>query len=253
MKLAEYEKRYQTVKMERQDGILLMTLHTDGNSLTWGALPHRELPDAFRDVGSDLENRVVILTGTGAEFSGPRPAPAARQGRSTEDWDRIMREGKALLENLLAIEVPMISAINGPALRHSEIPLLCDIVLAADTAAFEDAGHFESGLVPGDGVNVVYSILLGVNRARYFLLTSQNLSAREAHSLGLVNEVVPRAQLLSRAFEHAHKLAQHLDMHLRHTRLILTEYLKREIRAYLGHSLALEALANIDRTRAFKS
>lgn len=247
MKFADYSQRYQTVKMERQDGILLLRLHTNGGPLEWGALSHKELPEALHDVGSDLENRVIILTGSGDAFSGPRPSAAVRQARSTRDWDGIIREGKALLQNLLSIEAPMIGTINGPALRHSELPLLCDIVLAAETATLEDAGHFDSGLVPGDGVNIVYPILLGMNRARYFLLTGQSLSAQEALTLGLVNEVLPRERLLERAFEHAYRLARHPDMHLRHTRLILTEYLKRQLQAYLGHSLSLEALANIDR------
>ena len=77
-------------------------------------------------------------------------------------WDKIYWEGKQLLMNLLAIEVPMISAVNGPAMRHSELPLLCDIVLAAEEASFQDAGHFGGGLVPGDGVHAVYPLLLGL-------------------------------------------------------------------------------------------
>ena len=78
--------------------------------------------------------------------------------------------------NLLNIEVPVISAINGPAWRHGEIPLLSDIVLAADTAAFQDSAHFPNGLVPGDGMHIVMPLLLGMNRGRYFLLTGQTLS-----------------------------------------------------------------------------
>jgi enoyl-CoA hydratase/carnithine racemase len=247
VKLVDYAERYQCAKLSRQDGILQVALHTDGGSLIWGALPHRELPDLFHDIGRDLENRVIILHGTGTTFSGPRPPPASRLGRSTADWDRIMREGKSLLLNLLDIEAPMISVINGPALRHSEIPLLCDIVLASDTACFEDAGHFESGFAPGDGLNIVYTMLLGVNRARYFLLTSQNLSAQEALSFGMINEIHAQDKLMDRAYEHARKLLQHSDMHLRHTRAILTEPIKRQIRDQLPHYLALEALANIDR------
>jgi enoyl-CoA hydratase/carnithine racemase len=249
----DYKDRYRTIKMERQDGILLMTFHTDGGTLAWGALPHTEFPEAFQDVGNDRGNRVIIMTGSGDGFSGPRPPAATRYGRPARDWDRIVHEGKRLLRNLLDIEVPMISAINGPALRHSEIPLLCDIVLASETASLEDAGHFESGLVPGDGVNIVYPILMGVNRARYFLLTSQSIGARQALELGLVNEVLPKDKLLDRAFEHARNLARHPDLHLRHTRLVLTEYLKRQIQDYLGHSLALEAIANMDRELAPKA
>src|SRR6185436_2686103 len=71
----EYAGKYQTARMERRNGVLQVTLHTDGQSLRWGFLPHGELPEVFRDIGADRENRVVILTGTGAEFSGPRASP----------------------------------------------------------------------------------------------------------------------------------------------------------------------------------
>ena len=76
-KLDHYANKYQCVRFERRGGILQMTLHTDGGSLRWGFGPHGELPDAFYDVGNDRENRVVIITGTGAEFSGPRATPGA--------------------------------------------------------------------------------------------------------------------------------------------------------------------------------
>jgi enoyl-CoA hydratase/carnithine racemase len=248
MALQDYANRYSTLKFERSaEGILLVTAHTDGGPLRWGKVPHEEWPRAFHDVATDLDNRVVILTGTGREFSGPRPAAATRTARPVAEMDRIVWEGRHLLANLLKIEAPMIAAINGPALRHSEIPLLCDIVLASDTALFEDAGHFESGLVPGDGVNVVYPMLLGMNRARYFLLTSQQIGAEEAKQLGLVSEVLAPDALLPRAWELARRLARHPDMHLRNTRTILTMEIRRQIEAHLGYSLTLEAMANLGR------
>ena len=186
-KFEDYVNKYQTIRMERRNGILQMTLHTDGGSLRWGFLPHSELPDAFYDVGADRENRVVILTGTGPEFSGPRATPGTSSfpsRPSIERIDRIHWEGRHLLMKLLDIEVPVISAINGPAWRHSEIPLLCDIVLAADTAQFQDSAHFPSDVVPGDGMHIVYPLLLGMNRGRYFLLTGQTLTAQQALDLG---------------------------------------------------------------------
>ena len=128
--LDEYATKYKTVRMERRNGVLQVTLHTDGQSLRWGFLPHGELPEAFHDIGTDRENRVVILTGTGSEFSGPRATPGTSSfpaRPSIERIDRIHWEGRHLLMNLLNIEVPVISAINGPAWRHSEIPLLADI------------------------------------------------------------------------------------------------------------------------------
>jgi enoyl-CoA hydratase/carnithine racemase len=92
----------------------------------------------------------------------------------------------------------MIAAVNGSALIHAELAVLCDIVLAADTTEFQDAPHFPMGLVPGDGVHVVWPLILGPNRGRYFLLTGQKLFASEALDLGVVNEVMPRDKLLPR-------------------------------------------------------
>ena len=225
-KFEDYVNKYQTIRMERRNGILQMTLHTEGGSLRWGFLPHSELPDAFYAVGADRENRVVILTGTGPEFSGPRATPGTSSfpsRPSTERIDRIHWEGRHLLMKLLEIEVPVISAINGPAWRHSEIPLLCDIVLAADTAQFQDSAHFPSDVVPGDGMHIVYPLLLGMNRGRYFLLTGQTLNAQQALDLGLVAEVLPPDKLLARAWELAEDLARRPTLLLRYTRLLLTE------------------------------
>jgi enoyl-CoA hydratase/carnithine racemase len=252
-KFEDYANKYKTVKMERQDGILQMTLHTDGKELRWNMLPHGELPDAFHNIGSDRENRVIILTGTGSEFSGPKPTPGAPRYRwAVQDFDRVFWEGRNLLMNMLNIEVPMISAVNGPAMRHSELPLLCDIVLAADTACFEDSGHFNGGLVPGDGVNIVYPLLLGMNRGRYFLFTGQSIGAAEAKQLGLVNEVMPQADLLARAWTLARQLNQHPILHLKYTRMVLTEQLKRQVQEHLGYSLMLEGMASMERPEAPK-
>jgi enoyl-CoA hydratase/carnithine racemase len=254
--LAEYSTKYQTVRMERRDGILLVTLHTEGQSLRWGFLPHGELPLAFHDIAGDRDNRVVILTGTGAEFSGPRATPGTSSfptRPTTETIDRIHWEGRHLLMKLLDIEVPIISAINGPAWRHSEIPLLCDIVLAADTAQFQDSAHFASEVVPGDGMHILYPLLLGLNRGRYFLLTGQTLDARKALELGLVAEVLPPDRLMARAWELAEDLARKPTLALRYTRLLLTEYLRQQMQGLLGYGLAMELLALGEKPEAPRS
>jgi enoyl-CoA hydratase/carnithine racemase len=238
----DYARKYQSVRMERRNGILQLTFHTNDGPLQWGEVPHREFPEAFRDIGGDPENRVVIMTGTGEAFSGPRAAPDARLRRTAREWDKTYWEGKHLLLNLLDIEVPMISAINGPALRHSEIPLLCDIVLASEDTSFQDSAHFANGLVPGDGMHIVYPLLLGINRGRYFLLTGQTLDARRAQELGLVAEVLPRQELLPRAWALAEQLAQRPPLVLRYSRVLLTQHLKRLMHDLLGYGLALEGL-----------
>jgi|TARA_B100000315_G_scaffold255568_1_gene299229 enoyl-CoA hydratase/carnithine racemase len=246
MKFEEYSQKYQSVRMERTDGILQITLHTNGGTLQWSMGPHHELPQAFHDIGSDPGNRVVIMTGAGEAFSGPVATLADTPRRLPGDWDEIYRDGKHLLMNLLDIEVPMISAINGPALRHSEMPLLCDIVLATEDVTFQDSAHFINGLVPGDGMHVVYPLLLGLNRGRYFLLTGQTIGARQALELGLVSEVLPREELLPRAWALAEQVARQTDLVLHYTRVLMTQNIKRQMHDILGYGLALEGMGSAD-------
>lgn len=245
-----YRDKYANVRMDRSDGVIVVTLHTNGESLRWSLDAHRELPQAFHDIGSDPDNRVMILTGTGAEFSGP----AATKGTtlfpsrpSAQLMDAIHWEGRRLLFNLLDIEIPVIGVVNGPAWRHSEIPLLSDIVLASDTAAFQDSAHFMSNLVPGDGVHVVYPMLLGLNRARHFLMTGKVIHAQEALALGLVAEVMPPQNLLARAHEIADDLKSRPVLLLRYTRQLFTADLKRRLNELLGYGLALEMMALMER------
>ena len=196
--LADYADKYETVSVQREDGILQVTFHSGDGSLLWGEAAHRELGYAFADIGADPDNKVVILTGNGddycANFEPNRPTR-----RMPKDWDKTYWEGKRLLINLLDIEVPVIGAVNGPATIHAEIPVMSDIVLASETATFQDGPHFPRGVVPGDGVHVIWPLLLGQNRGRYFLLTGQTLSSQQALDLGVVSEVLSRDQLLPRA------------------------------------------------------
>ncbi len=249
-KFEDYRDKFACIAMKREDGILEMRFHTDGGPFQWGLGPHAELPEAFNDVGRDRENRVVILTGTGDLYSGPRATPgssAIAGGITATQFDRVHWEGRALLMNLLNIEVPVIAAINGPAWRHGEIPLLSDVVLASDTAAFQDSAHFPNGLVPGDGMHIVMPILMGVNRGRYFLLTGQTLSAAEAKDWGLVNEVLPADRVLPRAWELARTLTVRPTLLLRYTRLMFTEHLRKRMGDLLGYGLAMEGLALMEK------
>ncbi|TGR17939.1 MULTISPECIES: enoyl-CoA hydratase/isomerase family protein [unclassified Mesorhizobium] len=252
-KFSDYSTKYENVQMERQDGLIVVTLHTNGDSLRWSLVAHRELPEAFHDIGGDPENRVMILTGVGDEFSGPQATKGSTlfpSRPSAQLMDTIQWEGRRLLLNLLDIEIPVIGVVNGPAWRHSEIPLMSDIVLASETAAFQDSAHFMSDLVPGDGVHVIYPLLLGTNRGRHFLLTGKILDAREALEFGLVAEVLPADKLRARAEEIAADLITRPNLLLRYTRLLLTQDLKRRLNELLGYGLALESMALMERPLA---
>ncbi|MEW5984547.1 MAG: enoyl-CoA hydratase/isomerase family protein [Acidobacteriota bacterium] len=245
MAFAEYAEKFGTVRMRREDGILEVTLHTEGASLRWGPAAHADLVQAFLEISRDCENLVVILTGTGEEFSGPAIEPDAARAvakLSAEAWVKLGWESKHLIMNMLDIEVPVICALNGPALRHAELPLLCDIVIASEDAAFQDSAHFAGGLIPGDGVHVVFPLLMGANRGRYFLLTGQTIHAPEALRIGLVNEVLPKARVLPRAWELARQILRQPDLNRRYTRVLMTEHLRRQMHELLGYGLALEGL-----------
>jgi enoyl-CoA hydratase/carnithine racemase len=160
-----------------------------------------------------------------------------------EKMDEAGHDGRHLLINHLNIEVPMIAAVNGPALIHAELAVLCDIVLAAEEAEFQDAPHLPNGLVPGDGVHVVWPLVLGPNRGRYFLLTGQKLAAREALELGVVNEVMQREKLLPRAKELAREICKRPMLAQRYARVAMTQVLKQQMLDGLGYGIALESLS----------
>jgi enoyl-CoA hydratase/carnithine racemase len=252
---SDYANRYECVSMKREDGILLLTIHARGaidKACVWSAKPHEELSHAFNDIARDRENLCVIITGAGGAFCAemhPSIAGLARFSEgdvSTEMFERMDQaghDGRHLLINHLNIEVPMIAAVNGPALIHAELAVLCDIVLAAEEAEFQDAPHLLSGLVPGDGVHVVWPLVLGPNRGRYFLLTGQKLSAREALELGVVSEVLPREKLLSRAWELARYICERPALARRYARVAMTQMLKQRMLDELGYGIALESLA----------
>ena len=237
-----YRDKYENVRMKREDGILEVALHTRGGPLVFNGYVHEALVDAFRDIGDDSDNHVVILTGTGEEFCA-QIAPEGFDFFTPTGYDKILREGTRLLENILNIETPMIAAINGPVSVHSEYALLCDIVLAAEGAYFQDAPHPAFGIVPGDGLHVVWPEVIGEIRGRYFLLSGQKLSAAEAEDYGAVNEVVGREALLPRAWELARHLKKQNPLTLRYTRMALSTRFRRRLQESLSYGLALEGIS----------
>jgi enoyl-CoA hydratase/carnithine racemase len=231
-------------KLNRQDSILTIQFHTDGNSWQLMGETRDLLPDLFMDIAHDRENRVVIITGTGNEFCATLN-PESLQ-RELGSWgadvaDRWRFGGNHAVRKMIEIEAPVILCLSGALLQHAEIWMSADIVLAAPEASVQDF-HIAGGQVPGGDASVVWETLLGHSRAKYFLLTGQTLNAQELHQLGVVHELCDRAALLGRAQELATKFTS-LNRHvLPYAKASVTERLRRNLAIEQPYTQALVML-----------
>jgi enoyl-CoA hydratase/carnithine racemase len=245
----DYRKSFPNARLSRSgNGVLEVVLHTNGDKLVFNGFTHEQFVDLFHAIGEDRENRVVILTGAGDAF----------MDSITQDgfdfftpmgYDKIYREGKKVLMNILDIEVPMITALNGPVLLHSEYALLTDIVIATPETVFQDFPHPEFGITPGDGMHLLWPEVIGSIRGRYFLLTGQKLDAKTAKEWGVVNEIVPATGLLARAHEIAEGIVKMPPLTSSYTRIALTQKLRRLVDEGTGYGLALEGITAADVAR----
>ncbi len=250
--LPEYFDAFPNIAMQRTaSGVLEVRFHSHGGPFLYSASARTQLLGAFQAIGSDRANRVVILTGTAASWCegfdrSPEVSPdPALSG--AERWDIQFWEGRRLMQAILDVDAPMIAAVNGPALIHSEYILTCDIILASRTAAFQDLPHLTFGVSPTDGMHVLWPYVLGPVRARYFLLTQQKLDATQALDYGVCNEVLAPDALLPRAYELAEKLATQPDMTLRYARIGLTQRLKKLVHDEMALGLAVESLSALSK------
>src|ERR1700751_829059 len=179
-----YRESFPNARLTRSaTGVLEVALHTDGGKLIFNGHTHEQFVELFHAIGADPDNRVVILTGSGDAFMDTI-SPDGFDFFSPQGYDKIYREGKKDLMNILDIEAPMITALNGPVLLHSEYALLTDIVLATPETIFQDFPHPEFGITPGDGMHLLWPEVIGSVRGRYFLLTGQKLDAKTAKEWG---------------------------------------------------------------------
>src|SRR5438094_8861559 len=249
-KFDTYREAFPNARLSRKpNGVLEVALHTDGGKLVFNGHTHEQFVELFHAIGEDRDNRAVILTGSGDAFMDTI-TPEGFDFFSPQGYDKILREGRKVLSNILDIEVPMITALNGPVLLHSEYALLTDIVQATPETVFQDKPHFEFGIVPGDGVNLLWQEVIGTVRGRYFILTRQELDAETAKEWGAVNEIVPTNRLLDRAREIAEGLAKLPRLTSSYTRIALTQKLRRIIDEGVGYGLALEGISAADVARS---
>ena len=244
-----YRNSFPHAKLTRSStGVLEVVLHTNGDALVFNGHTHTEFVELFHQIGEDADNRVVILTGAGRAFIDDID-PEGFDFFTPRGYDKIYREGKKILSNILDISAPLIAALNGPTTVHSEYALLADVVLATPDTIFQDKPHLNFGIVPGDGVHSLWQEVIGPIRGRTFVLTQQIIGADEAKTLGIVSEIVSRDKLIDRAREIAEQLAKLPPLTTSYARVALTQKLRRIVDESVGYGLALEGISAADVAR----
>lgn len=246
-KFETYAETFETVRMLRSDdGVLEISLHTEGAEFVWSLGGQRELARLWQVVADDPDNRVVILTGTGASFIHEGGVFPEEGWITPSVWKEVHSLGRRLVLNHLNVEVPIIAAVNGPATLHSEQALLCDIIIADESAVFADRAHFSHGIVPGDGIQVIWPYLIGLNRGRYMFLMDQEFTSHEARDLGVINEVVPVGESLHRAREIANRLVRKPTVALRSVRQLFLRELRTRMDVGVDVGLMMEGIAGME-------
>jgi enoyl-CoA hydratase len=224
------------------DGVLLVTINRPEVMNATNARLHRELTQVWRTAGADAATRVVLVTGAGRAFSaGGDLALLEEMAGDPEALARTMREASELVYNLLDLDKPVVSAINGPAVGAGlAVALLADVSIIAETARLTD-GHTRLGVAAGDHAALIWPLLCGMAKAKYYLLTAEFLDGREAERIGLVSLCVAPERLMDVARDVARKLARGSQPAIRSTKRALNHWL-RQAGPIFDHSLALEML-----------
>lgn len=236
--------RYQTLNISRrgeQGAVLDIQMKAGNGKLpTAGHAGHRELAAIWCDVGADDSVRCAVLRGEGQGFSGGGDLALVQDmAADFETRSRVWKEARDLVYNVVNCDKPIVSAIHGPAVGAGLVAgLLADISIAARSAKIVD-GHTRLGVAAGDHAAIVWPLLCGMAKAKYYLLLCEPVSGEEAERIGLVSLAVEEDQLLPRAYEVADRLAQGSQSAIRWTKYALNNWLRQAGPAF-DTSLALE-------------
>ncbi|KWD48969.1 enoyl-CoA hydratase [Burkholderia ubonensis] len=236
---------YEALKVtRRQHGILEIVMSGEGANKSGLATAdermHRELADIWRDVDRDPDTRVAVIRGEGKGFSAGGDLALVEQ--MANDFDvraRVWREARDLVYNVINCSKPIVSAMHGPAVGAGLVAgLLADISIASKSARIID-GHTRLGVAAGDHAAIVWPLLCGMAKAKYYLLLCEPVSGEEAERIGLVSLAVDEPELLPKAYEVAEKLAHGSQTAIRWTKYALNNWL-RAAGPTFDASLALE-------------
>ena len=238
---------YQHLAFEpKPNGVLLVTINRPEVLNAANARLHWELTQVWLTVDADPKTRVVLVTGAGKAFSaGGDLALVEDMAGNPDALTRTMREASDLVYNMINLDKPVVSAINGVAVGAGlVVALMADVSIIAETARFTD-GHTRLGVAAGDHAAILWPLLCGMAKAKYYLLTADFIDGREAERIGLVSMCVPADQLMAKALDVAGRLAQGSQLSIRWTKRALNNWL-RQASPIFDASLALEMLNFFD-------
>ena len=191
-----------------REGVLLITINRPHRLNAMDEVLHTEISQVWHDVDRDHATRAVVITGSGKAFSagGDFEMVEATLG-SHKVVSRLFKEAADIVYNVTNCSKPIISAINGVAVGAGLAVALCaDISVMAETARFTD-GHVKLGVAAGDHAAIIWPLLCGLAKARYYLLTGDYIDGVEAERIGLVSKAVPADELMPTALRIAGDLA----------------------------------------------
>lgn len=238
----EYSE-YQHILFERrQSNILWMSFNRPEVLNAANARLHTEMVEVWPTIERDPDVSVVVVTGVGRAFSAGGDLDMVENAyREYQEITRILDEARDLVYNMLHFSKPVISAINGPAVGAGlVVALLADISIAAENARLAD-GHVRMGVAAGDHSAIIWPLLCGMARSKYYLMTSDFVSGKEAERIGLVSLCVPDDKLLDKAMSVALDLATGPRHAIRFTKRALNQWLL-QAGPIFDHSLALEMM-----------
>ena len=223
---------YQSLTLKRHDhGILEIVMRAaksaNGKLSTADHTMHKELSTIWQDIDKDPDTRVALIRGEGKGFSAGGDLGLVED--MANDFNvraRVWKEARDLVYNVINCGKPIVSAMHGPAVGAGLVAgLLADISIASKTARIID-GHTRLGVAAGDHAAIVWPLLCGMAKAKYYLLLCEAVSGEEAERIGLVSLTVDEADLLPKAFEVATKLAKGSPTAIRWTKYALNNWLR---------------------------
>jgi enoyl-CoA hydratase/carnithine racemase len=234
---------YQHLTFERRpNGVLLITLNRPDVLNATNDRLHWELTQVWLTFDADPTARVAVVTGKGRAFSaGGDLEMVDNNARDPRRLARTVKEASDIVYNMINTDKPIVSAINGVAVGAGlVVALLADVSIMSESARITD-GHTRLGVVAGDHAAILWPLLCGMAKAKYYLLTSEFVDGKEAERIGLVSLCVPADRLMQTAFDVADRLGQGAQQAIRWTKRSLNNWL-RQAGPIFDQSIALEML-----------